>query len=89
MSKTYRNRSAKRHRASTKKVWVRYFVEVDDWDEEHPEVKFGQERVNFFQAMYYKTQKYHRCHYYCFECENVFFALSKNKNKADCPNCSE
>ena len=70
------------HKSKTKKRWHIYYF--DD------EGNFRTEKVNWLQALYYKTQKRHRLRRICLNCGQmwVFFAKSK-REKIKCPNCSE
>lgn len=80
VSKTYIHRGKYRHRKSTKKHWYIYY-----YDEEG---NFKTKRVNWFEAMYYKTQKRKRLKLICTECGNLFLGLVKSSNEEiDCPNC--
>ncbi len=72
-----------RHRPKTKQHWFRHYIEIIDGYMKH-----GSERINVIQAMYYKTQKYHRLYYFCLECKKWFFALVKSKkDQVECPYC--
>lgn len=80
VSKTYIHRGKHRHRKSTKKHWHIYY-----YDEEG---NFKTQRVNWFEAVYYKTQKRKRLKYLCIECGNLFVGLVKSSNEElDCPYC--
>ena len=80
VSKTYKHRGLHRHRESTKKYWHIYY-----YDEEG---NFRTSRVNWIQAMYYKTQKRKRLKFICLECGNLFFGIVKSENEElDCPYC--
>ena len=71
------------HRPKTKQHWFRHFIKIIDG-----RMKHDSERINVIQAMYYKTQKYHRLNYFCFDCSRYFFALVKSKKQeVDCPYC--
>ena len=43
--------------------------------------KFKSEKVNWLQAMYYKTRKRKRIKYVCTECGNYFIAFVKSSNE--------
>lgn len=44
--------------------------------------------VNSFQAFYYKLTKFYKRKFYCEECDMIFEALVKKRQKAvDCPYC--
>jgi hypothetical protein len=80
VSKTFIHRGNHRHKQSTKKHWFIYY-----YDEEG---KFRTEQVNFFQALFYKTQKYHRIRGVCQNCGRVWLYFIKSKReKMKCPNC--
>jgi len=79
VSKTYIHRGNHRHKSSTKKHWHIYYYE---------DGIFKTKRVNFLEAMYYKTQKRKRLKYVCRECGNEFVGLVKSsKEEIDCPYC--
>ncbi|MGQ0794739.1 MAG: hypothetical protein ACT4N5_00955 [Nitrosopumilaceae archaeon] len=81
VSKAYSHRGNHRHRPNTKKHWYVYYV--DD------EGRLGTKKVNFLEAMFYKSLKTHRYKYYCQECGSYFLAFLKSKKKSiECPNCS-
>ena len=81
VSKTYIHRGNHRHKSDTKKHWFVYY-----YDEEG---NFCNERVNFLQAIYYKTQKRHRIKFMCAQCGELFLGLVRTKKEIpDCPNCS-
>ena len=84
ISKSYLHRGKWiQHRRNTKQHWFRHYIEVID---EIP--KHGSERINVIQALYYKTQKYHRLYLFCLDCERWFYALKKRyRHKVDCPFC--
>jgi len=80
VSKTYIHRGNVRHRNKTKRRWHIYY-----YDEE---LKFRTEKVNWLQALYYKTQKLHRIKVECPECGRIFRTLSKSfKDEFVCPYC--
>ena len=79
VSKTYKHRGKHEHKRA-KKHWFIYY-----YDEEG---KLHSEMVNFLQAVYYKTRKWHRMKFVCLECGIVFPGLVKSKNDtAECPYC--
>jgi len=74
VSKTYTHRGKHQHKSTTKKRWHIYYYDEDG--------NFRTERVNWLQALYYKTQKRKRLKYFCTECESVFLGFVKsNKEK--------
>jgi len=80
VSKTYIHRGNHRHKSDTKKKWFVYY-----YDEEG---NFRTERINWLQALYYKTQKRKRLKYVCIDCGNVFLGFVKSSNEElDCPYC--
>ena len=81
VSKTYIHRGNHRHKSTTKKYWHIYY-----YDQER---NFKTERVNYLQALYYKTRKVRRIKYFCAECSQFFLGLVKLRNeKIECPYCS-
>ena len=81
VSKTYKLRGNHRHKRA-KKHWHVYYYD-EDW-------KLHCEPVNWFQAMYYKTQKRHRVKVICDKCEMIFLCFPKRKkdiSKLECPYC--
>lgn len=82
VSKTYKHRGDHSHKSKTKKFWFVYY-----YDEEG---KLRSEKINWLQALYYKTQKRHRLQYVCTECGEVFLGLVKSyKETVDCPYCNQ
>ncbi|MDH5463588.1 MAG: hypothetical protein OEW49_04705 [Nitrosopumilus sp.] len=80
VSKTYIHRGNHRHRSGTKKRWFVYYYDEDG--------NFRTGKVNWLQAVYYKTQKRKRIKYVCNECGNYFLGFVKSsKEELDCPNC--
>ena len=50
---------------------------------------FRTEKVNWIQAMYYKTQKRKRIKYVCAECGEIFLGFVKSDNEElECPCCN-
>jgi len=81
VSKSYSHRGNHRHKSGTKKQWQLYYI-----DEEG---KLKTKRINFLQALYYKTQKKHRYKFVCENCGSQFIAVVKSyKKKIECPYCS-
>lgn len=79
VSKTHIHRGVA-HRKSTRKHWFIYY-----YDEEG---NFRTEKVNWFQAMYYKTQKRHRVRLICMDCNQSFIGLVKSETEeVNCPYC--
>jgi len=81
VSKTYKHRGNHRHKRA-KKHWHVFYYDED--------LKLHCEPVNWFQAMYYKTQKRHRVKVICTECGGISTILPKKKkdiSKFDCPYC--
>ena len=79
VSKTYNHRGYHRHKSKTKKHWYIYYYE---------DGKFRTEKVNFFQALYYKTQKRHRIRGICEKCGKMWLLFVKaRREKLECPNC--
>ena len=78
VSKTYIHRGNHIHKSKTKKRWHIYYYEDGN---------FRTKKVNFLQALYYKTQKRHRIRSICQNCGGmwVFFVKSK-REKLKCPN---
>ena len=82
VSKTYTHRGNHAHKSKTKKRWMLYYI-----DEEG---KLRTKRINFLQALYYKTQKRRRLRYVCTECGRIFLGLVKSyKETVDCPYCNQ
>lgn len=80
VSKTYLHRGNHRHKSDTKKHWFVYY-----YDEEG---NFRTERVNWLQALFYKTQKRKRLKYFCTDCGNVFLGFVKSSHEElKCPYC--
>ena len=80
VSKTFIHRGNHKHRSSTKKKWFVYYYDVDG--------NFKSEKVNWFFAMYYKTQKRKRIKYVCTECERIFLGFVKSsRDELECPYC--
>jgi hypothetical protein len=48
VSKSYSHRGNHRHKSNTKKLWQLYYIDKDG--------KLKTRRINFLQALYYKTQ---------------------------------
>lgn len=81
VSKTYIHRGNHRHKSKTKKRWHIYY-----YDEEG---NFRTKKVNFLQALYYKTKKRHRIRGTCSKCNSVWvFFVKSRREKLKCPNCS-
>ncbi len=84
VSKTYKHRGSFRHKPSTKKHWFHYFYIIEDgvW-------KLHCESINWLQALFYKSRKWHRMKFVCLECSRIFLALVKSKKtkQVDCPYC--
>lgn len=82
VSKTHIHRGNHAHRSNTKKRWHIYY-----YDEEG---NFRTKKVNWLQALYYKTQKRHRIQGVCQNCGQtwLFFVKSK-REKLKCPNGCE
>lgn len=82
VSKTYIHRGNHIHKSQTKKRWHIYY-----YDEEG---KFKTEKVNFLQALYYKTQKRHRIRGVCQNCGQTWlFFVKSRREKLKCPNGCE
>ncbi len=80
VSKTYIHRGNHRHQRKTKRRWHIYY-----YDEQG---KFCTDRVNWLEALYYKTQKCSRYKMVCPDCGSVFIAIvSGFRNKVECPYC--
>ena len=80
VSKTYIHRGNHRHQRKTKRRWHIYYY--DD------QGKFCTKRVNWLEALYYKTQKCSRYKMVCPDCGSVFIAIvSGFRNKVECPYC--
>jgi hypothetical protein len=86
VSKSYIHRGRRlRHRQSTKKKWHLYYYELDTSDGRY---KLKTKRINWFQALYYITQKRRRYKYYCTDCGSAVIALLKSrKSTLECPFC--
>ena len=86
VSKSYIHRGKRfRHRQATKKKWHVYYYEMDHKDGKY---RLKTKRVNWLQAMYFKTQRKHRFKYYCTECGSAAVAFLKSKRSTlECPNC--
>ena len=86
VSKTYKHRGRNiKHKPNTKKHWQIMYYDID---EDTEELQLQSKYVNQLQAFYYKFKKYYKRKFYCFECENVFEALVKKRQKsAECPFC--
>jgi len=81
VSKTYKHRGNHRHKRAKKHWHVFYYDE---------EGSLHCEQVNWFQALYYKTQKRHRIKAICSECGRMYIILPKRMNdisKFECPYC--
>ena len=80
VSKTYKHRGNHRHKRA-KKHWHVYYYD-ENW-------KLHCDRVNWLQAMYYKTRKLHRKKFYCIECGRILLGLvrSKKTEEIECPYC--
>ncbi len=79
VSKAYLNRGKHRHRYKTKKYWHIFF-----YDESF---SLHTKRVNWLQALYYKTQKRHRFTRVCTECGRIWYFLARSKKNIKCPQC--
>lgn len=80
VSKTYIHRGKHNHKSNTKKKWFVYY-----YDEEG---NFRTNRINWLQALYYKTQKRKRLKYICTDCGNAFLGFVKsNREELECPFC--
>jgi len=85
VAKAYKHRGNHNHKATTKKFWHVYYYEWDDFEEKW---EFKSEQCNPIQALYYKTKIQYKKRFYCFECETLFNAYVKKRQKeADCPFC--
>ena len=86
VSKTYKHRGNFRHKRSTKKYWHHYYYKIEDgvW-------KLYCNQINWLQALFYKSRKWHRKKFYCLECNTVFLAMVKSKRikEVECPYCEE
>jgi len=85
VSKTYKHRGRYIiHRPNTKKHWqIMYYDYNLDGD-----FQLYSKFVNRFEAFYYNLNKFYKRKFYCFECETVFEALVKKRQKTiDCPYC--
>jgi len=81
VSKTYIHRGNHIHKSKTKKRWHIYYYE---------DGVFRTRKVNFLQALYYKTKKRHRLRRICQNCGNVWlFFVKSRREKLKCPNCTE
>ena len=82
VSKTYKHRGIHQHKFA-KKHWFVYWLD-EDWD-------LHCDQVNFLQALFYNTQKWHRKIVYCSNCFTRLRVLTKSKKakeiEIDCPNC--
>ncbi len=67
VSKSYSHRGNHKHKSGTKKRWHLYYI-----DEEG---KLRTKRINFLQAIYYKTQKKHRYKAICQDCGSQFIVI--------------
>ena len=85
VSKTYKHRGKNiNHRNNTKKHWQIMYYDYDQDDNLILYSKF----VNRFQAYYYKLNKFYKRKFICVECESIFEALVKKRQKsAQCPTC--
>jgi tRNA 2-selenouridine synthase SelU len=86
VSKSYIHRGRKlHHRQGTKKKWHVYYYEMGLSDGKY---RLKSRRVNWLQAMYYKSLRKHRFKYYCTECGSAVVAFLKSKKiMLECPNC--
>ena len=85
VSKTYKHRGSFRHKRSTKKHWFHYFYTIEDKIAE-----LHCESINWLQAWFYKTRKWHRMKFVCVECGRTFPALVRSKtDTVDCPYCDD
>ena len=80
VSKTYLHRGNHRHRRNTKKYWHLYYYDED--------FRMHVKRINWLQALYYKTKKVHRFRRFCTNCDTMWDFFVKSKKKIKCPNCS-
>ena len=81
VSKTYKHRGNHRHKRA-KKYWHVYYYD-ENW-------KLHCDKVNWLQALYYKTKKVHRLVRQCTECGEIWFFFAKSKReKLECLNCAE
>ncbi len=79
VSKTYIHRGNHRHKSKTKKHWFIYYYEDGN---------FRTKKVNFLQALYYKSKKRHRMRGICQNCGEIWLFFVKSKHeKLKCPNC--
>jgi len=86
VSKTYKHRGNRIHRASTKKYWHVYYYEYDDFEEK---LNLKSKQINPILVPYYKVKKVYKRVFYCFECDTKFWTLvKKNQKEIDCPYCS-
>jgi len=80
VSKTYIHRGNHRHKSDTKKHWFVYYYDEDGI--------FRTEKVNWLEAMYYKSQKRHRIRGICHNCGQMWLYFVKSRRaKLACPNC--
>jgi len=85
VAKAYKHRGNHNHKATTKKVWHIYYLEYDDFEEK---CEFKSEQCNALQAMYYKAQIQYKKRFYCSDCDTIFDAYVKKRQKeVDCPFC--
>jgi len=80
VSKTFTHRGNHKHKKKTKRRWhIYYYDELGN---------FHCQKVNWLEALFYKTQKRKRIHAICTECERIFLGLPKSKRDIlECPYC--
>ncbi len=86
VSKAYTNRrKGIKHRPKTKKVWFVYGYEYDEIEEE---LTFKSYRVNPIKALYHKMNIAKIKEYYCDECEEMSYYMTKGFEKIkECSYC--
>jgi len=85
VAKAYKHRGKRQH-PRAKKHWFVYWYEYDEFEEQW---YMKSKQVNWLQALYFRTQKRHRCKVTCTECGSVFIALIKSfREKLECHYCS-
>jgi hypothetical protein len=85
VSRTYWNRGVRSHRKGTKQIWQVYYL--DDNRE-----KLHTNRVNWAQAMYYKSQIKRKRRVFCASCgfEGIgFYKNDKEILSEPCPDCDD
>ena len=62
--KAYKNsRNLRFHKSNTKKHWKRYFIEVDNYDED--EITFGSKWVSSIKAIFLKRKQLYKKQFQC------------------------